>query len=164
MKRLKELEHMGYQFEGAEGSFELLVIKELGLFIPSFELVEYRVMIDEPIRTDRSSTVTMKIKVNGVMEVTAADGNGPVNALDKALRKALSVFYPSTLPMYLTDYKVRVIGGDKATSAKVRVLIESTDGFNTWTTVGVSHDIIEASWKALVDSVEYKLLQDSRGD
>ncbi|WP_246599739.1 citramalate synthase [Clostridium lacusfryxellense] len=164
MKRLKELEHMGYQFEGAEGSFELLVIKELGLFTPSFELVEYRVMIDEPIRTDRSSTVTMKIKVNGVMEVTAADGNGPVNALDKALRKALSVFYPSTLPMYLTDYKVRVIGGDKATSAKVRVLIESTDGFNTWTTVGVSHDIIEASWKALVDSVEYKLLQDSRRD
>jgi len=164
MKRLKELEHMGYQFEGAEGSFELLVIKELGLFTPSFELVEYRVMIDEPIRTDRSSTVTMKIKVNGIMEVTAADGNGPVNALDKALRKALSVFYPSTLPMYLTDYKVRVIGGDKATSAKVRVLIESTDGYNTWTTVGVSHDIIEASWKALVDSVEYKLIEDSRRD
>ena len=164
MKRLKELEHMGYQFEGAEGSFELLVIKELGLFTPSFELVEYRVMIDEPIRTDRSSTVTMKIKVNGVMEVTAADGNGPVNALDKALRKALSVFYPSTSSMYLTDYKVRVIGGDKATSAKVRVLIESTDGFNTWTTVGVSHDIIEASWKALVDSVEYKLIEDSRRD
>ena len=159
MKRLKELEHMGYQFEGAEGSFQLLVIKELGLFTPSFELVEYRVMIDEPIRTDRSSTVTMKIKVNGVMEVTAADGNGPVNALDKALRKALSVFYPSISSMYLTDYKVRVIGGNKASSAKVRVLIESTDGNTTWTTVGVSYDIVEASWKALVDSVEYRLLQ-----
>jgi len=159
MKRLKELEHMGYQFEGAEGSFELLVIKELGLFKPSFELIEYRVMIDEPIRTDRSSTVTMKIKVNGVMEVTAADGNGPVNALDKALRKALSVFYPSIYSMYLTDYKVRVISGDKASSAKVRVLIESTDGNATWTTVGVSYDIVEASWKALVDSVEYRLLQ-----
>jgi len=159
MKRLKELEHLGYQFEGAEGSFELLVIKELGLFKPSFELVEYRVMIDEPIRTDCSSTVTMKIKVNGVLEVTAADGTGPVNALDKALRKALSVFYPSISSMYLADYKVRVIGGDKATSAKVRVLIESTDGLTTWTTVGVSNDIIEASFKALVDSVEYRLLE-----
>jgi 2-isopropylmalate synthase len=162
MKRLKELEHMGYQFEGAEGSFELLVIKELGLFKPSFELIEYRVMIDEPSRTDSSSTVTMKIKVNGVLEVTAADGNGPVNALDKALRKALSVFYPSISSMYLTDYKVRVIGGDKASSAKVRVLIESTDGNTTWTTVGVSYDIVEASWKALVDSVEYRLLEDEK--
>jgi len=162
MKRLKELEHMGYQFEGAEGSFELLVIKELGLFKPSFELIEYRVMIDQPIRTECSSTVTMKIKVNGVMEVTAADGFGPVNALDKALRKALSVFYPSTSSMYLSDYKVRVIGGDKATSAKVRVLIDSTDGVITWTTVGVSYDIIEASWKALVDSVEYKLIYDEK--
>jgi len=162
MERLKELEHMGYQFEGAEGSFELLVIKELGLFKPSFELVEYRVMIDQPSRTECSSTVTMKIKVNGVMEVTAADGFGPVNALDKALRKALSVFYPAISSMYLSDYKVRVIGGDKATSAKVRVLIESTDGITTWTTVGVSYDIIEASWKALVDSVEYKLLYDEK--
>lgn len=162
MAKLKELEHMGYQFEGAEGSFELLVIKELGLFKPSFELIEYRVMIDEPSRTEQSSTVTMKIKVNGVLEVTAADGNGPVNALDKALRKALSVFYPSISSMYLTDYKVRVIGGDKASSAKVRVLIESTDGNTTWTTVGVSYDIVEASWKALVDSVEYRLLEDEK--
>ena len=162
MKKLKELEHIGYQFEGAEESFELLVIKELGLFKPSFELIEYRVMIDEPSRTERSSTVTMKIKVNGVLEVTAADGNGPVNALDKALRKALSVFYPSISSMYLTDYKVRVIGGDKASSAKVRVLIESTDGNTTWTTVGVSYDIVEASWKALVDSVEYRLLKEDK--
>ena len=97
-----------------------------------------------------------------MLEVTAADGNGPVNALDKALRKALSVFYPSISSMYLTDYKVRVIGGDKASSAKVRVLIESTDGNTTWTTVGVSYDIVEASWKALVDSVEYRLIQDEK--
>jgi 2-isopropylmalate synthase len=120
------------------------------------------VLIDEPSRTDKSSTVAMKIKVNDILEVTAADGNGPVNALDIALRKALSVFYPSISTMYLTDYKVRVIGGDKATSAKVRVLIESTDGNNIWTTVGVSYDIIEASWKALVDSVEYRLLLDEK--
>ena len=159
MKRLKELEHKGYQFEGAEGSIELLVLKELGRFRPSFELIEYKVMIDEPYKTDKSATVAMKIKVNGVTEVTAADGYGPVNALDLALRKALSVFYGTISTMYLTDYKVRVIGGDKATSAKVRVMIESTDGTDTWTTVGVSYDIIEASWLALVDSVEYRLLQ-----
>jgi 2-isopropylmalate synthase len=159
MKRLKELEHKGYQFEGAEGSIELLVLKELGKFRPSFELIEYKVMIDEPYKTDKSATVAMKIKVNEVTEVTAADGYGPVNALDLALRKALSVFYETISTMYLTDYKVRVIGGDKATSAKVRVMIESTDGTDTWTTVGVSYDIIEASWLALVDSVEYRLLQ-----
>jgi 2-isopropylmalate synthase len=101
----------------------------------------------------------MKIKVNETVEVTAADGYGPVNALDIALRKALGVFYKSVSSMYLTDYKVRVIGGDKATSAKVRVIIESTDGEKTWTTIGVSYDIIEARWEALVDSVEYNILK-----
>lgn len=164
IKRLKQLEHDGYQFEGAEGSFELLVRKELGYFRPSFQLIEYKVMIDNPSTTDKSATVAMKIKVNDTVEVTAADGNGPVNALDIALRKALSVFYQPILNMYLTDYKVRVIGGDKATSAKVRVMIESTDGKTTWTTVGVSCDIIEASWEALVDSVEYRLLQYQKED
>ena len=159
IKRLKQLEHDGYQFEGAEGSFELLVRKELGYFKPSFQLLEYKVMNDKPSNTDKSATVTMKIKVNEKVEITAAEGKGPVNALDIALRKALSVFYEPILNMYLTDYKVRVIGGDKATSAKVRVIIESTDGETTWTTVGVSYDIIEASWEALVDSVEYRLLQ-----
>ena len=162
MERLKELEHQGYQFEGAESSFELLVRKELGLFKPSFELIEYKVMIDKPSTTERTATVAMKIKVNGVLEVTAADGKGPVNALDIALRKALSVFYKSISTMYLTDYKVRVISGDMATSAKVRVIIESTDGDSTWTTVGVSYDVIEASWKALVDSVEYRLLMNDK--
>jgi 2-isopropylmalate synthase len=157
IKKLKELEYEGYQFEGAESSFELLVKKELGMFTPSFELVEYKVIIDEPSATKNSALVVMKIMVNGVLEVTAAEGKGPVNALDNALRKALSVFYKSISDMYLADYKVRVISGDVATSAKVRVIIESTDGNSTWYTVGVSHDIIEASWKALVDSVEYRL-------
>lgn len=159
IERLKDLEYDGYQFEGAEGSFELLVRKELGLFKPSFKLIEYKVMIDKPSTTEKSATVAMKIKVNDTVEVTAADGYGPVNALDIALRKALGVFYKSVSTMYLTDYKVRVIGGDKATSAKVRVIIESTDGERTWTTIGVSYDIIEASWEALVDSVEYNLLK-----
>lgn len=158
LKRLKELEHDGYQFEGAESSFELLVRKELGMFKPSFELVEYKVDTINPSNTDHSATAITKIKVNGEYEITAAEGLGPVNALDKALRKALSIFYPSISNMYLSDYKVRVISGDKATSAKVRVTIESTDGVETWNTVGVSYDIIEASWKALVDSVEYRLI------
>lgn len=158
LKKLKELEHDGYQFEGAESSFELLVRKELGMFKPSFELVEYKVDTINPSNTDHSATAITKIKVNGEYEITAAEGMGPVNALDKALRKALSIFYPSISNMYLLDYKVRVISGDKATSAKVRVTIESTDGVETWNTVGVSYDIIEASWKALVDSVEYRLI------
>lgn len=159
LKKLKDLEYEGYQFEGAEGSFELLVRKELGLFKPSFQLVEYKVIIGESSTTDCSALATIKIMVNGVMEITAAEGNGPVNALDKALRKALSVFYKSISEMYLNDYKVRVIDGDKATDAKVRVIITSTDGNSIWSTVGVSENIIEASFKALADSVEYKLIQ-----
>ncbi|MFD3157241.1 citramalate synthase [Haloimpatiens sp. FM7330] len=157
INKLKKLEHEGYQFEGAESSFELLVRKELGIFKPSFQLIEYKVITDKPSNTCHSALATIKLMVNGVMEVTAEAGNGPVNALDKALRKALSVFYKPISKMYLSDYKVRVISGDKATSAKVRVIIESTDGVSTWNTVGVSHDIIEASWEALVDSVEYLL-------
>ncbi len=164
MEKIKKLEHEGYQFEGAEGSFELLVRKELNVFKPSFELIEYKMMKDTPSFTNYSATAVVKIIVNGIKEIAAADGNGPVNALDKALRRALSVFYDDIKNMYLTDYKVRVISEDKATSAKVRVMIESTDGQNVWTTVGVSHDIIEASWKALVDSVEYKLLCLNRGN
>lgn len=163
LNKLKQLEYEGYQFEGAESSFELLVRKELGLFKPSFKLIEYKTIIDKPSTTDHSALATIKLMVNGVMEVTAESGNGPVNALDKALRKALSVFYKCISNMYLTDYKVRVISGNKATSAKVRVIIESTDGISTWNTVGVSHDIIEASWIALVDSVEYMLIKNSEG-
>lgn len=164
MEKLKELEHEGYQFEGADGSFELLVRKELNVFKPSFELIEYKMVKDAPSASNYSATAVVKIIVNGVREIAAADGNGPINALDKALRRALSVFYDDIKSMYLTDYKVRVISEDKATSAKVRVIIESTDGKDTWATVGVSHDIIEASWKALVDSVEYKLLCLNKGD
>ena len=102
----------------------------------------------------------IKVSVDGRKEITAAEGDGPVNALDKALRKALEVFYPSLSQVHLTDYKVRVLDSNSATASKVRVLIESSDGDDSWTTVGVSKDIIEASWTALVDSIEYKLIKD----
>ena len=104
----------------------------------------------------------IKILVSGKVEITAAQGDGPVHALDRALRKALEVFYPVLKDVYLTDYKVRVLDQKEASAAKVRVLIESTDGEESWTTVGVSTDIIDASWIALVDSIEYKLLKDAK--
>ncbi len=157
LERLKEMEFQGYQYEGAEGSFELIVRKELGKYKPSFELKEFKVIVDEPSLNDANSTAMIKIKVGEQEEITAAEGDGPVNALDNAIRKALVRFYPSITDMKLTDYKVRVLDSTSATAAKVRVLIESTDGEEFWTTIGVSADIIEASWKALVDSIEYKL-------
>lgn len=159
--RIKELEHMGYQFEGAEAAFELLVRKELGQYTPFFDLEHFKIMDEHPLEDKSvSSSAVIKIKVDNKLEITAAEGDGPVNALDLALRKALYVFYPSLKNVHLTDYKVRVLDSKSATAAKVRVLIESTDGESYWTTVGVSTDIIEASWIALVDSIEYKLLKD----
>lgn len=158
--RIKELEHLGYQFEGADGTFELIVRKQLGKYRPFFELVNYSIVTGYPHHTDSSATASIKVIVDGQTEITAADGNGPVNALDKALRKALVGFYPNLDSVHLIDYKVRVMESKSATAAKVRVLIESTDGISAWTTVGVSSDIIEASWIALVDSIEYKLMKD----
>ena len=155
--RLKELEHEGYQFEGAESSFELMVRKELGKYKSFFELENFKVVITDPKKEALSASAIIKVKVGENAEITAAEGDGPVNALDKALRKALEVFYPILKNMYLTDFKVRVLNSEEATAAKVRVLIESSDGETSWSTVGVSTDIINASWKALVDSVEYML-------
>jgi 2-isopropylmalate synthase len=157
--KLKALEHEGYQFEGAESSFELLIRKELGKYKPFFELNHFKVLVNEPIGKDFSSSAIIKICVDDVEEMTASEGEGPVNALDKALRKALERFYPQIKDIRLTDFKVRVLDSQKATAAKVRVLIETTDGEDVWSTVGVSTDIIDASWKALVDSIEYKLLK-----
>ena len=158
IEKLKEMEHAGYQYEGAESSFELIVRKVLGKYQPSFELKDFKVIVNEPVKAnERNSSAMIKVKVGDQEEITAAEGEGPVNALDNAVRKALSVFYPSIQEMKLTDYKVRVLDSASATAAKVRVLIESTDGDEVWTTIGVSTDIIEASWKALVDSIEYKL-------
>ena len=161
INKMKELEHKGYQFEAAESSFELIIRKELGKHKPFFELVEFKLIGEQTNLTDKNSAYVMiKIIVDGKEEITAAEGDGPVNALDKALRKALEVFYPELSEVRLIDYKVRVLDGKSATASKVRVLIESGDGKHIWSTVGVSTDIIQASWIALVDSIEYKLIKD----
>lgn len=158
VSRLKELEHEGYQFESADASFELMVLTLLGRFKPHFKLCMYRTSGEFPFPSgDESASAMLSIEVNGKIETSAAMGKGPVNALDTALRKALNVFYPELSKIHLTDYKVRVLTAEQASAAKVRVLIESTDGAVTWTTVGVSTDIIAASWQALVDSIEYIL-------
>lgn len=157
--KLKEMEYEGYQYEGAEGSFKLVIRRVLGMYRPFFELGEFKVIINEPTINSVNSSAMVKIKVGEQQEITAAEGDGPVNALDSAVRRALEHFYPQLKEMKLTDYKVRVLDSTSATAAKVRVLIESTDGIEKWTTIGVSTDIIDASWKALVDSIEYKLLK-----
>lgn len=159
--RLKQLEHEGYQFEGAEGTIELVMRKVIGKYKPFFQLNHFKTMGEQPSANGEfSSTAIINISVDGTSEITAAGGDGPVNALDKALRKALEVFYPQLKSVRLIDYKVRVLDTESATGAKVRVLIESTDGRESWSTVGVSRDIIQASWIALVDSIEYKLIKD----
>lgn len=159
--RLKKLEYEGYQFEGAEGTIELIIRKMMGKYKPFFKLNHFKVLSEQPEGDGTFlSTVMINVTVDGKSEVNAAEGEGPVNALDKALRKALLRFYPQLNSVRLVDYKVRVLDSESATSAKVRVLIESTDGVENWTTVGVSRDVIQASWIALVDSIEYKLLKD----
>ncbi|MDR2798188.1 MAG: citramalate synthase [Treponema sp.] len=159
--RLKTLEAEGWQFEGADASFELLVRQELGKYKPLFKIEAYRVVSEHPSGGALAcSHGWVKVWVEGQYEIAAAEGNGPVHALDGALRRALKHFYPELEQVRLSDYKVRVIDGKDATAAKVRVLIESTDGVNTWSTVGVSEDIIDASRAALVDSIEYKLIGD----
>jgi 2-isopropylmalate synthase len=161
IRKLKDLEAEGWQFEGADGSFELLVRRELGRHKPFFHIDAYRVVSEHPTgETLACSHAWVKALVDGQSEIAAAEGDGPVNALDGALRRALARFFPELRKVRLSDYKVRVIDGNAATAAKVRVLIESTDGINVWTTVGVSADIIDASRAALVDSIEYKLIGD----
>ena len=159
--RLKELEAKGYQFEAAEASLEMLVRRETGRHRPFFELRTYQVFGERPAALPSlTSRAFVKVRVDGAEELAAAEGDGPVNALDLALRRALGRFYPSLAAMRLTDYKVRVLDGNDATAATVRVLVESSDLASAWSTVGVSTDIIEASWLALVDSIEYKLARD----
>ena len=163
LEMLKRMEDEGFQFEGAEASFELLMERALGNHRPYFELQGFRVIVEEQgSGTEPVAEATVKLRVKGIEEHTAASGNGPVNALDHALRKALEDFYPNLRQMSLLDYKVRILDESKATAAKTRVLITSGDGDETWGTVGVADNIIEASWQALVDSVEYKLRRDER--
>ena len=162
LTKVKELEHQGYQFEGAEGSFELLVNRVLHSYRSLFSLEGFRVIVDKHGDSPVMSEATIKVRVGRETVHTAAEGNGPVNALDNALRKALQGIYPEMAGIRLVDYKVRVIDGQDGTKAKVRVLIESGSKGKKWGTVGVSPNIIEASWQALVDSVEYGLLVEGR--
>ena len=159
LQQLKDMEHLGYQFEEGEASFELLVRAAVGTYKPFFKLEGFRV--DTDMRDGEAPTVEAAIRVRiGEKQLhTVGSGDGPVNALDAALRKALESVYPELSTIRLTDYKVRVIDGADGTAAKVRVIIESADAHRSWGTVGVSTNIIEASWKALVDSFEYKLLK-----
>lgn len=161
VKKIKELEYGGYQFEGADASLELLIRKIMGKYQPFFTLHYYKTNGELPRFSEAECAFAqVKIEVEENSVVAAGEWNGPVNALDIALHKALEQFYPVISKVHLTDYKVRVLDGEKTTGSKVRVLIDSTDGQNVWSTIGVSGDIIEASYRALVDAFEYKLIKD----
>ncbi|MDD5539540.1 MAG: citramalate synthase [Candidatus Marinimicrobia bacterium] len=157
--RLKELEHLGYQYEAAEGSLELLISKVKSEYRDFFNLKGFRILIEKNETGELRSEATIRMIVDHTVEHAAAEGDGPVNALDNALRKALAKFYPEINGMKLSDYKVRVLNPLQATAAKVRVLIESSSNGETWGTIGVSENIIEASWQALTESISYFLMQ-----
>ena len=158
LDNIKEMENRGYQFEGAEASFELLMKRALGTHRKFFSVIGFRV-IDEKRHEDQKplSEATIMVKVGGKIEHTAAEGSGPVNALDNALRKALEKFYPQLKDVKLLDYKVRVLPAGQGTASAIRVLMESGDKGSRWGTVGVSENIIDASYQALIDSIEFKL-------
>jgi 2-isopropylmalate synthase len=169
LNQIKLLESRGFQYENAEASFELLVQRAKPDYQPCFELIDFMVVVEErrrqPVEKNLEgmlSEATVKVKVGGNVIHTAAAGNGPVSALDNALRKALLQFYPSLMVVKLIDYKVRILEESVGTESQVRVLIESSDGVEQWRTVGSSTNIIEASWLALADSLEYWLLKQKR--
>ena len=162
LDRVQELENEGYQFEAADASFDLLIKKVMGTYKPAFELIKYYVNTEKRASGELVTEATIKLKVGDKVEHVVEEGDGPVNALDAALRKSLENFYPTIKDVHLIDYKVRVVNAKAGTAARVRVFIESRDKTNVWGTVGVSENIIEASWQALVDSVEYKLQKDAK--
>jgi len=162
LDKLQAMEHEGFHFEVAEASLEIFMKRMKKVFKDFFNLEDFRVIIEKKKNKKITSEATIKVKVKNEIEHTASLGDGPVNALDNALRKALKDFYPSLSEMHLSDYKVRVLDEKEGTAAKVRVLIQSQDKKDSWWTIGVSENIIEASWQALVDSVEYKLLKDAK--
>ena len=163
LEAVQDLENAGYEFEAAEASFDLLVKKTAGLYVPKFERLAYRVNIEAAADGKAVTEATVKVRVGGVAMHTASEGDGPVNALDGALRKALLRDYPRLAELHLVDYKVRVVNARAETAARVRVVIEWRDGETVWGTVGVSENVIEASWLALADAVEYKLFEDEEG-
>ncbi|MNP18557.1 putative alpha-isopropylmalate/homocitrate synthase family transferase [compost metagenome] len=156
--KIKDLEHQGYQFEAADASLELLLREANGQISELFTFESFKMLVEKSAGKPVVSEAFVKLKINDQSVYTAAEGNGPVNALDNALRKALIQSFPAIQEMHLSDYKVRVLDEKEATAAKVRVLIESKNLGNTWNTVGVSGNVIEASWEALVDSMRYALL------
>jgi len=162
LDKVVEMENSGYQFEAAEASFDLLVKKLAGTYEPKFQRIHYRVNVETAGQSDPLTEATVKVKIDGEGPIKheVAEGDGPVNALDGALRKALLETYPSLVDMHLVDYKVRVINSSEGTAASVRVVIESADHHDVWSTIGVSENVIEASWLALVDAIEYKLFKD----
>ncbi|HET6573286.1 MAG TPA: citramalate synthase [Fimbriiglobus sp.] len=160
LTRVQDLEYAGYEFEAAEASFDLLVKKAAGLYKPWFERLTYRVNIEQG-HGDPLTEATVKLRVGDAVEHTVCEGDGPVNALDAALRKALVPYYPRLDEVKLADYKVRVVNAKAGTAARVRVVIESRDGTDVWGTVGVSENVVEASWIALSDAIEYKLFKDA---
>jgi len=161
LEEVKQQEHGGYQYEAAEGSFELMVRRAMGTYEDLFKLVSFRTINRKTGGAAEESEAIVKIEVDGQVYHTVAEGDGPVNALDQALRKGLDVVFPSIRQVHLEDYKVRVLASGDGTAAKVRVLIESSDGQDAWGTVGVSENIIEASWIALADSLHFKLMKDA---
>jgi 2-isopropylmalate synthase len=163
LTRVQDLENEGYEFEAAEASFDLLVKRAAGLYRPWFERAGYRVNIEAGPDGAAVTEATVKVSVSGRTEHTVSDGDGPVNALDGALRKALLPHFPRLAEMQLVDYKVRVVNARAGTAARVRVVIESRDAAAVWGTVGVSENVVEASWLALADAFEYKLFKDADG-
>jgi 2-isopropylmalate synthase len=162
VERVKELEHGGFQFEAADGSFELLLRKEAGDYEPLFRLESWRVLVEKRADGKVDTEATIKIWLGGERYVRTAEGNGPVNALDKALREAIGEIYPHLRDIHLENFKVRILDESKGTGAVTRVLIDASDGNDTWGSIGVSENLIAASWDALVDSLEYGM-QRGRG-
>jgi 2-isopropylmalate synthase len=158
VERVKELEHRGFQFEAADGSFDLLIRRETGEYQPLFQLESWRVMAEKREDGKVQTEATIKIWVDGERYVRTAEGNGPVNALDTALREAISETYPHLRDIKLVNYKVRILDEWKATGAVTRVLLDASDGHDTWGAIGVHENVIEASWDALVDSLEAGML------
>jgi 2-isopropylmalate synthase len=163
LNEVQDLENAGYEFEAAEGSFDIIVKKAVGTYKPWFERLAYRVNIEQGAEGTPKTEATVKLRIAGSVEHTVSEGDGPVNALDAALRKALVQFYPALDEMQLVDYKVRVVNPKEGTAARVRVVIESRDHKDVWGTVGVSENVVEASWLALSDAIEYKLFKDEEG-
>ena len=162
IERVKELEHRGYHFEAADGSFELLLRKETGEYEPLFRLESWRAIVEKRADGRVETEATIKIWVDGERYVRTAEGNGPVNALDRALRDALVEIHPHLRDIDLVNFKVRILDETKGTGAVTRVLLDASDGDQVWGSIGVSENVIEASWEALVDSLEYGMQRAAR--